>query len=72
LYIRPVPPDISIDSSFPELSVARRPVAALSASGMAVPKAAVDEYDLLVAGQYDVRVTGQISQVKSKPIAHAM
>lgn len=37
-----------------------------------MPKAAVDEYDLLMAGKHDIGRPGQTSPINPKPKAHAM
>lgn len=43
-----------------------------SAALVAMPKAAVDEYDGFVFGQDDVRLAGQVAAVDAEAVAHAV
>ena len=66
--IAPVPFDVAIQLFVPVFDVALRPRRTFTAL-MAVPEAAVHEYNLLVFGQHDVRPAGQIIAMQPEPKA---
>ncbi len=69
--VLPVPLNVLVELVLPKLLI-RRGSSGSPALEVSMPEAAVNEYDFLVFRQADIRVSGEVSTMNSKPIAHFM